>query len=131
MVEVLANIIAALVTIPLLGFVLVFFIVKKITKNKKRAMHLAIDWSTLLLIFSVHHSIFVIWQKSFLWLLFLLMVIVAIIFALIHYKTKSEMEYKAIFKGFWRMNFLLFFSAHIFFVMFGMIQRINLFLSAP
>lgn len=131
MAEVLANIIAAFVTIPLFGFIVVYFIAKKMTKNNRRAVHLAIDWSTVLLILSVHHLILVIWHKSFLWFLLLIMILVALIFVFIHYKTKSEIEYKAIFKGFWRMNFLLFFSAHIFFAMLGLIQRINSFLSSP
>lgn len=122
--SILANVIAAFVTLPLLGYLLVFFIGKKVTKSKRRANHLAIDFSTLLLIISVHHLILVIWEKSYLWVLFLVMIFVAMIFTFIHWKVKSEINFPAIIKGFWRMNFLLFFSFHILLFGIGLVKRI-------
>lgn len=130
MTDIFANLIAAFVTIPFLGFLVVFAISKKITRNKRRSFHLAIDCSTLLLILSVHHLIQVIWHQSYLWVILLIMIFEAMIFVIIHYKMKREMEYKVIFKGFWRMNFLLFFSAHIMFGVVGLFHRINSFISS-
>ncbi|WP_147531917.1 DUF3397 domain-containing protein [Bacillus marasmi] len=121
----IANVIAAIITIPLLGYIVVFSISKRIMKNHRRAFHMAIDWSTVFLIFAVHHLIIVIWEQSFFWLLAILMIIVASIFVLLHWKMKNEILILPILKGFWRMNFLLFFVAYIFLITFGLIQRLS------
>ncbi|MDF2903866.1 MAG: hypothetical protein K0S25_1504 [Bacillus sp. (in: firmicutes)] len=127
--ELFANVIAAFVTVPLLGFIVIYFVSKKIFKSSRRAVHLAIDWSTILLILSVNQIIFVLWQKSFLWAIFLVLILVALVFVFIHWKTKHEIVFRPIFKGFWRMNFLLFFTAHIFLLILGLFQRVSNLLS--
>lgn len=123
--ELFANVIAAFITVPLLGFIVIYFVSKKIFKNSRRAFHLAIDWSTILLILSVNQIIFVLWQKSFLWAIFLVLILVALVFVFIHWKTKHEIVFQPIFKGFWRMNFLLFFTAHLFLLILGLFQRVS------
>lgn len=121
----IANIIAAIITIPLLGYIVVFFISKRFMKNKRKAFHMAIDWSTAFLIIAVHHLIIVIWEQSFFWLLAIFMLIVASIFVVLHWKIKNEIVILPILKGFWRMNFLLFFAAYLFLLVFGLVHRLS------
>lgn len=121
----IANLFAAIITIPLLGYLIVFFISKYLLKNNRKAFHMAIDWSTAFLIFAVHHLIIVIWEHSYLWLLAILMIFLASGFVLVHWKVKQEILIKPILKGFWRMNFLLFFIAYFFLLVFGIVQRIS------
>lgn len=122
---IISNIIAAIITIPLLGYFLVFIISKLVLKNHRKAVRVAIDLSTLLLVIAVHHLIIVIWHQSYLWLLLILMILIAVVFVIIHWKTKHEILLLPILKGIWRMNFLLFLTAYMFLIAFGLIQRLS------
>ncbi|KAB2337408.1 DUF3397 domain-containing protein [Cytobacillus depressus] len=124
-----SSIIAAFVMIPLLGYVLVFIICKQVTKQHKKAVHMALDVSTLLFIVSVHYLILAIWKQSFLWIIFLSLLIIAIIFVLLHWKIKNEINFALVIKGYWRFNFLLFFTAYVVLMMFGLIQSVNAFVA--
>jgi hypothetical protein len=116
---------ATLVTLPLVGYLLMFIFSKQLTKNHKRSVQRAIDFSTLLFIISNHFLIVVIWGKSFLWLILLILITLAIIFVLYHWKVRQEIEYTRVFKGYWRMNFLLFFSSYVVLIIYGIIQRVS------
>jgi hypothetical protein len=59
------------------------------------------------------------------------MLFAAVIFTVIHWKVKQEINIPLIFKGFWRFNFLLFFSAYIVLLVFGMFQSVSGYLSIP
>lgn len=117
--------VATLVTLPLVGYLLIFILNKQITKNHKRSVQRAIDFSTLLLIIANHFLIVVIWGESFLWLIFLILIVLALIFVLFHWKVRQEIEYTRVFKGYWRMNFLLFFFSYIVLLIFGIVQRVS------
>ena len=123
--DVLSFLIAMFVTIPFLGYLIFFIICKQVTKNHRRSVMLALDWSTLLLVGSVHYLIQTIWGQSYLWIIFLVMLVLAIMFVLIYYKTKQEIIFLAIFKGYWRLNFLLFSTAYLLLVIYGLIQRVS------
>ncbi|MDA6131529.1 DUF3397 family protein, partial [Escherichia coli] len=75
---VFSSLIATLVTIPLLGYLAVFIISKQITKKHKRSVHIALDVSTLFFILAVHYLIVVIWDKSYLWMIVLSLLITAV-----------------------------------------------------
>jgi Protein of unknown function (DUF3397) len=122
---VFSSLIATLVTIPLLGYLAVFIISKQITKKHKKSVHIALDVSTFLFILSVHYLIIVIWDKSFLWMIFLCLLITAVIFIIIHWRIKAEINMRVLFKGFWRFNFLLYFTAYIILVLVGLVQRVT------
>ncbi|MGA9225228.1 MAG: DUF3397 domain-containing protein [Mesobacillus sp.] len=121
-----SAVVATLITVPMVGYLAVFIISKQITGKHRRSVNLAIDFSTLLLVLSVHFLIITIWGKSFLWLILLVLFGLAAIFVLIHWKYKEEIVMPKVFKGFWRFNFLLFFSAYVILVLFGLFQRLTL-----
>lgn len=116
---------ATFITIPILAYVFIFIIVKQITKHHRRSVHLALDGSTLFFIISVHYLIVTIWGKSFMWLILLLMIAIGIVVVFIHWKVKQEIDFRKVFRGFWRMNFLLFFTAYTVLILIGMIQSIS------
>jgi hypothetical protein len=116
---------ATLVTLPLIGYLLMFIFSKQLTKNHKRSVQRAIDFSTFLLIISNHFLIVVIWGKSFLWLILLVLITLAIVFVLYHWKVRQEIEYTRVFKGYWRMNFLLFFFSYVVLIIYGVVQRVS------
>ncbi|CAM3695774.1 DUF3397 domain-containing protein [Mesobacillus zeae] len=115
---------AVLVTIPLAGYLLVFVLCKQITRNHRKSVKLAIDACTFLLILAVHFLIMTIWGKSYLWMIVLTLLVIGFLFVLMNWKYRQEVEFRRIFKGFWRFNFLLFLFAYIFLILFGLFQRI-------
>jgi hypothetical protein len=122
---VFSSLIATLVTIPLLGYLAVFIISKQITKKHKRSVHIALDVSTLFFILAVHYLIVVIWDKSYLWMIVLSLLITAVTFIIMHWRIKQEVNMRALFKGFWRFNFLLYFTAYIVLMLIGLVQRVT------
>ncbi|WP_066289425.1 DUF3397 domain-containing protein [Bacillus sp. FJAT-29937] len=125
MVSFLSLVIATFITIPLLGYFLVFIICKQVTRQHKQSVHMALDVSTFLFIISVHYLILAIWEQSFLWVIFLSLLVLAIIFVLLHWKIKHEINLPLVFKGFWRFNFLVFFIAYIVLMVIGLIQSVS------
>ncbi|AIE59550.1 DUF3397 domain-containing protein [Bacillus methanolicus] len=129
--SIFSSIIATFVTMPFLGYVVVFIISKQLTGNHRRSVLLAIDVSTFLLIISVHYLTVAIWKKSFLGIIFITILITAIIFVFFHWKTKEDIIFPQVFRGVWRINFLLFFSAYIVLFLYGLIQKVASSLSMP
>ncbi|WP_349654843.1 MULTISPECIES: DUF3397 domain-containing protein [unclassified Mesobacillus] len=119
-----SALVAALITVPIIGYLAVFIITKQITGNHRRSVNLAIDFSTFLLVMSVHFLILTIWGKSFFWLILIILFGLAAIFVWIHWQYKEEIVLPKVFKGFWRFNFLLFSSAYIILVLFGLYKRL-------
>lgn len=123
--EIFSAFVATLITVPMMGYLAVFIISKQITGNHRLSVNLAIDFSTFLLVLSVHFLIITIWEKSYLWLILLVLFGLAAIFVWIHWKYKEEIVFPKVFRGFWRFNFLLFFSAYIILVIYGLFQRLT------
>jgi hypothetical protein len=117
--------VATLITVPMIGYLAVFIISKQITGNHRRSVNMAIDFSTFLLVLSVHFLTITIWDRSFLWLIMIILFGLAAIFVWIHWKFKEEIVMPRVFKGFWRFNFLIFFSAYIVLVLYGLFKRLT------
>lgn len=122
--EFFSVIVAVLITVPIVGYLAVFIITKQITGNHRQSVNLAIDFSTLLLVLSVHFLIVTIWGKSYFWLLLIILFGLAAIFVWLHWQYKQEIVLSKVFKGFWRLNFLLFSSAYIILVLVGLYKRL-------
>lgn len=123
MITILTSIISLFLTVPVLGFILIYFVVRAVTKNSKKSVHRALDYSTILFILAVHFLIASIWGKSFFWLIILIMILTAMLFTVVHWKFKGEIVLNKVIKGFWRFNFLLFFIAYFALLIFGLIER--------
>lgn len=122
--EFLAGTFATIVTLPVFALIVIYFIARAVTRNNKKSFHLAIDASTLFFILAVHFILIIIWETSFLSLILTVLLVIATIMILTHYKLKEEIHFKRVFKGFWRLNFLLFFFAYFCLVTFGIIKRV-------
>jgi hypothetical protein len=120
----LAFLLATMITLPILGLILIFITSLKVTRNKKRSLHLSIDITTVLFIFSVHTIAFVIWEQSFTWIILTIILLTAMGFVVLHWKVFEEIQLKRVFKGFWRFNFLLFGLSYFGLTIYGLINRI-------
>lgn len=124
MASIFSTIIAIFVMIPFLGYFISFILAKEIMKSHRKAVHVAIDITTFLLIVSVHFIVIAIWQTSYLWIIFLVICAVGVLFVIMYWKAKGEIDYPKVLRGFWRVNFLLFFTAYITLMITGLILRI-------
>jgi Protein of unknown function (DUF3397) len=122
--SVLAGIMATFVTIPVLSFLISYMISRKVTKNKRKSFHISTDIMTLFLILSVNYLALAIWGESFLWLIALLLLVIAIITVFLQWKIQQDVQLKKVVKGFWRISFLLFFVGHIGLTIYGLVFRI-------
>ncbi|MED4226099.1 DUF3397 domain-containing protein [Neobacillus cucumis] len=118
-----SSVLTLFFALPILGTILVFIVIKFILKSTKRSLHLALDYTTLLYIISVHFLIVTLWGKSFFWLIILVMLVLAMVFLLVHWKVKEEIIVKRVWKGFWRFNFILFFAAYFLLTFYGLVSR--------
>jgi hypothetical protein len=122
--NVLAGILATFVTIPVLSFLISYMILRKVTKNKRKSLHISTDITTLFLILSVNYLLLTIWKESFLWLIALILLVIAMITVFMQWKVKQDVQLKKVIKGFWRLSFFLFFVGHIGLTVYGLIFRI-------
>jgi len=120
----LAGTFATIVTLPIFALIVFYYIAKAVTRNNKKSFHLAIDASTLFFILAVHFIIIIIWETSLFSVILTVLLIIATVMVLTHYKIKEEIHFKRVFKGFWRLNFLLFFLAYFCLLTFGIIKRV-------
>ncbi|MBM7654079.1 DUF3397 domain-containing protein [Neobacillus cucumis] len=118
-----SSVLTLFFALPILGTILVFIVIKFILKSTKRSLHLALDYTTFLYIISVHFLIVTLWGKSFFWLIILVMLVLAMVFLLVHWKVKEEIIVKRVWKGFWRFNFILFFAAYFLLTFYGLVSR--------
>lgn len=120
----LSSFISIFIMLPFLGYFLSFILVKQLTKNHRRAVSIAIDITTLILIISVHFLIKGIWGQSLLWLIILIILMIGLVFVIFYRSVRDEIEYSRVFKGFWRLNFLFFTTIYIILFVYGMTSRI-------
>lgn len=125
MLSFLTPFIATFITVPILVYILVFIVNKLITKNHRKSVQRALDYSTVFFILSVHFILITVWEKSYLSIIFIFMLFCAIIFVIINWKLKGEIVITRFFKGYWRFCFLIFFMAYIVLTVYGLIDRVS------
>ena len=122
--ELLVIIAATLVTIPLIGFYLVYIISVKISKDKVFALKLAADGTTVLFVIAVYFIVFEIWDLRLAWLFILFFLVTAIAFTLLHWKKYEDIEISKVVKGVWRFQFIFFFVVYFVLIIYGLFSEI-------
>lgn len=122
--NVLVGIVATAVTVPILAWYVVYIITVKLTKKKKYSIKFAIDVSTFFFILSVHFISIELFDRSYLWIIFILIIISAVVFTILHWKTKEDISMSKVMKGAWRFNFLVFSTGYILLLLIGLVHRI-------
>src|SRR5690606_13448423 len=88
--SIMSSLTAIIIIFPFVLFILVFYIGKQITNKKRSARNIAINVTTIALIFSVHFIIISIWAKSLIWAIILFMILSAIIFTFLYWKFAKD-----------------------------------------
>jgi len=124
MLNLTSQLISFLVVFPIFTLFIVFVISKSLTKKQRFSVHLALDISTFFFILSVHFLIRSIWNTSLLLYIVIFILLIGMLFVIIHWKWKEEIEYKKVFKGIWRVTFLCFFTLYVVLVIYGLVLSI-------
>ncbi|WP_433749489.1 DUF3397 domain-containing protein [Falsibacillus pallidus] len=119
-----SNLAAVFIIMPFLGYLAAFILIKQFSKNHKKAVSSAIDLTTFLLFLSVHYTIVAIWRESYMWLLFLFALSIGVVFVIVYWKAKGEIIFTKVLKGYWRLNFVIFFIAYIILLIYGLAYRL-------
>ncbi|MBU8907122.1 DUF3397 domain-containing protein [Desertibacillus haloalkaliphilus] len=117
----LAWLMATVITLPLFGWYLVYLFTVKLTRKKSKAIRVASDVSTLFLICAVYFIMYELWGQSFLWLLMIIILMVAIVFTLLHWKLSDDIHMVRLIRGIWRFNFLLFAIGYVCLSVYGLV----------
>ncbi|GLC87562.1 DUF3397 domain-containing protein [Lysinibacillus piscis] len=120
----LQLIISAIIFCPILLFVIVYIIGRKIKIRGTHAFGVASDATTFCLFFSVPLAIAALWQINIGVLLVIVSIMLAMIFTYVEWRTKKEIEVKPLLKKIWRFQFLLLSMAYIAICLIGIIQSI-------
>lgn len=122
--DIVVNIIAFLISAPIIATILLYFIVSKIMKHQQKAFHIAVNWTTILYIIASFIIIHIVFDQYFIsiFLVALLLLLTAIV--VIQWRTKTEINFKKVFKIFWRFCFIIFFVLYVILVCIGIIDRL-------
>lgn len=126
MINVIAFIVAAVITVPLLGWYVIYFFTKMMTRRKSYSVKLASDVSAFFFIIAVYFMLDEIWHQSFLWLIAIVILSIAIVYTIIYWKVAEDVHIWKLFRGIWRFNFLLFFFIYFVVAIYGCYVRIIL-----
>jgi hypothetical protein len=125
LVSVVSSIAAVFITLPLAAYIILFIGTKMITKNHRRSVRISMDISTVFFIFSVSYLIHAIWGQFLIWLILIVMIGLAALVVVVHYKVKQEIDIHKVLRGFWRLNFAFFFCAYLLLMMVGLAIRLT------
>jgi len=122
--HVLSAFIATLVTLPIIGYLIVFILTKQWTRNHRKAVQYGLNSSTILFIISVHLMIQSIFGVSLLWLVISIIILLSVIVVLVHLQLKGEIDYTNLLRGSIRLNALFFILSYFVLVVVGVTKNI-------
>ncbi|EON73173.1 DUF3397 domain-containing protein [Lysinibacillus sphaericus] len=117
-------IISIIIFCPLLLFIVVYLISRKVNIRGTHAFGAASDVTTFWLFFSVPLAIGVLWGVNIGALLVMLAIMLAMVFTYIEWRTKKELEVKPLLRKIWRFLFLVLSSAYFLICLVGLIQSV-------
>ncbi|MCC3357575.1 DUF3397 domain-containing protein [Bacillus sp. REN16] len=124
MIDFFAGLAATFVTIPLLGFILVYLISRILLKNTRKSFFLSVDVTTVFFLIAVHYLLLVIIGKSMLWLIILILMMTIFFFGYLTWRTSHEIETVKVLRKTWRFVFLASTVAYFLLLLIGLVQRI-------
>ncbi|WP_077622118.1 DUF3397 domain-containing protein [Sediminibacillus massiliensis] len=124
MIEIIAYLTGVIVTVPVVITFLIYFSSAKLFRNKWKAIHTTVNYSTLIYIISVGTLLQVITGRSYFGYIFVLLIVLLAASVFIQWKTKEEIIFRHAWKVFWRFSFLLFFAVYFGLVFLGLAKAL-------
>lgn len=109
---------------PVLIFLIIFYISRKIKIKGTHAFGVASDITTFFLFFSVPLAIGAVWRVNVGMILVIVALLLAMMFTYVEWRTKKEIEVRALLRKIWRFLFLLLSAAYIIICVVGIIQSL-------
>ncbi|WP_107947659.1 DUF3397 domain-containing protein [Lysinibacillus parviboronicapiens] len=122
--DLLHIIISIIIFCPLVLFIIVYLISRKVNIRGTHAFGAASDVTTFWLFFSVPLAIGGLWGVNIGALLVMLAIMLAMVFTYIEWRTKKELEVKPLLRKIWRFLFLVLSSAYFLVCLVGLIQSV-------
>lgn len=130
MIDIVKWVISIAFALPVVSLVCLFFIVRLVVKNKRKAILRTIDLSTFFFIVSVHfHLVSIFEQSYFSYIILGIVGLMCIVYYIENKKTKQP-TLKKVSKKVWRFSFLFFFISYIVLTIYGITSGVieNLFI---
>lgn len=121
-------VLATIILCPILAFIAVLLICRKLRLNKYKAIGLAADITTGLLLFSIPIALQGLWDIDVMMPMLIVVLMIAIIFTYIDWRTKKEVEVKPLLKKTWRLYFLLFSMTYFIIWVVGITHSVMIFM---
>ena|SRR5690625_2610620 len=112
-IEIVATIIAILATVPVLTFLILFFIFKAQTKNTTRSIQLAADFSAIFFIIAVSALFYILFENHYIPWIVIGYLIVLLIVLVYQFTNQEELLIKKSFRIVWRIGFMIMFVLYI------------------
>lgn len=111
--------------VPVIPFILVYLIVRQRNKDKKQAIRLAMDVTTVFLLFSVSAIFNIFFQSKFgFYLILLLILITAGLIGGAQNRWKGQVDGKRLLRAVWRLAFVTLSISYIILMVIGLLQYI-------
>ena len=112
-IEIVATIIAILATVPVITFLVLFFIFKARTKKTIRSIQLAADFSALFFIISVSTLFYILFENHFIPWIVVSYLIVLLIVLFYQYVKNEEIIINRALRIVWRIGFIMMFMLYV------------------
>lgn len=120
----LINPTALLIILPLMLFFLITFLGKKVLKGSKISVQIAADFSTFFFILADHLFIQLLFGKSVLLYLLLVLFLLGIVVVIFYAKKHGEINFLKVLRSYWRVCFVLAFLCYMMLFLFGLISSL-------
>lgn len=124
MINYLSVMIAIMITYPIIPTWLVYKIANKIVKQKWRALHIAINWTTILYILATIVMLNILFEQYFIGFILGFILLTLAIIIIWQWKTRTEVLFSKAIKILWRLCFIIFLFAYFILAFYGIIMRI-------
>ncbi len=122
--NILAYLLAAAITLPIPMTVIVYMLTRKVSRNKRKSLHVTVNSMTLLYILAVNATLGAIFGQSFFWYILIFLLVLLGMFVFLQWKYKEEIHFSKAWRGFWRFSFVLFAFIYIGLTLFGLTDRL-------
>lgn len=116
--------IAFMITLPLAATFIAYIIFNKVFSHKWKAIHHAVNWTTILYIIAVTMLLTIIFDQVFIGIIILLLLSILTGIIIFQWKAHTEVDLKKAVKLLWRISFVLFLTSYMVLVFIGILQRI-------
>lgn len=122
----LMNSVIALSIIPILPFLIVYFIGIGLKKDKKKTILIAMDVTTFFLVLSVSALFNIAFENGFGFYLILLIVLISAgLIGGAQNRLKGKVDGKRLFRAVWRISFFFMSAGYLLFMIVGLIKQIS------